>query len=324
MKKFLRITAALAAVFAMVNFVACKDDDDDGGDEGTGFENTYWVQEDVVVGEEDPLTFVAVSYVHIKDGTTGTIYQTSDDTLDSAVEELITAAETGSKEVAYDENSNLDFTYAIEGSAIKITYKDETGADVSLNVTVAADKNSLSYTDDEGDTLTFKKAAEAPKAAKVTYTVKTADPATKVLAVTYDLTNGLPADFPTSDTLVSADWAAPTATPAENDVTWTWVATTNRKVKSNTGMQVSNGTSAEDMISLKADSDFTVKITYKFAGTYAAEKIRCLTINGEAVHSMTETTDKDQTYTYTTTAAKSVTIGANGMKLTKIETSPAE
>ena len=178
MKKFLRITAALAAVFAMVNFVACKDDDDDG-DDGNGFENTYWVLEDIV-DEDDgyTLTSSAVGYVHIKDGTTGTIYETSDDMLEQADTELITGGVTASKEVAYDKTSN--FTYTIEGSAIKITYKDETGKDVSLNVTVAEDKNSFSYTEGEGEdayTLTYKKAPEAPKAAKVTYTVKTAAPA---------------------------------------------------------------------------------------------------------------------------------------------------
>lgn len=180
MKKFLRITAALAAVFAMVNFVACKDDDDDDGDEGNGFENTYWVLEDIV-DEDDgyTLTSSAVSYVHIKDGTTGTIYETSDDTLEQADTELITGGVTASKEVAYD--ATTSFTYAIDGSAIKIKYKDETGKDVSLNVTVAEDKNSFSYTEGEGEdayTLTYTKVSEAPKAAKVTYTVKIAEPGT--------------------------------------------------------------------------------------------------------------------------------------------------
>lgn len=188
MKKFLRITAALAAVFAMVNFVACKDDDDDDGDEGNGFENTYWVQVDDSKDEGgNTLTSSAVSYVHIKDGTTGTLYQASDDEVEQAASELKTAGVTGSKEVAYNENS---FTYAIEGSAIKITYKDKTG--VSLDLTVAEDKNSFSYTNDKEYTMTYKKAAAAPKAATVTYTVKTesAEP------VTYSFTGLGFADFP--------------------------------------------------------------------------------------------------------------------------------
>lgn len=146
---------------------------------------------------------------------------------------------------------------------------------------------------------------------------------TKVLDVVYDLTTGLPSGFPTADTLVSATWAAPTATPSTNDITWTWVATTNRKAKSNNGLQISNGTGAEDIITLSADSNFTVTITYKFAGAYDATKIRCLSAGDQSV-SMESTTDKDTTYTLTTSAAKSVTIAANGMKITKIETKASE
>lgn len=198
MKKFLRITAALAAVFAMVNFVACKDDDDDDGDEGNSFENTYWVLEDIV-DEDDgyTLTSSAVGYVYIKDGTTGTIYETSDDTLEQADTELITGGVTASKEVAYDKDKTNNFTYTIEGSAIKITYKDEAGKDVNVTVTVAEDKTSFSLTDKDEETgeeytMTYKKAAAAPKAATVTYTVKTesAEP------VTYSFTGLGFADFP--------------------------------------------------------------------------------------------------------------------------------
>lgn len=146
---------------------------------------------------------------------------------------------------------------------------------------------------------------------------------TKVLDVVYDLTTGLPSDFPTTaDTVVSADWAAPTAAPETNDITWTWVATSTRKVKNNGGLQVSNGSSAEDMITLSADSDFTVTVTYKFAGAYAADKVRCISV-GDKSDSMASDTDKTKEYTLTTTAAKTATIAMNGMKLIKVETKAA-
>ena len=87
--------------------------------------------------------------------------------------------------------------HTIEGSAIKITYKDEAGKDVNVTATVAEDKTSFSLTDKDEETgeeytMTYKKAAAAPKAATVTYTVKTesAEP------VTYSFTGLGFADFP--------------------------------------------------------------------------------------------------------------------------------
>ena len=161
------------------------------------------------------------------------------------------------------------------------------------------------------------------KTAAVDVTVKAAvAPSTKVLDVAYDLTKDLPAAITTTDAFISADWAAPTAAPETNDITWTWVATSTRKVKNNGGLQVSNGSSAEDMITLSADSDFTVTVTYKFAGAYAADKIRCITV-GDKSDSMTTDTDRNKEYTLTTTAAKTATIAMNGMKLLKVETKAA-
>ena len=161
------------------------------------------------------------------------------------------------------------------------------------------------------------------KTAAVDVTVKAAVvPSTKVLDVVYDLTKGLPTGFPTEDTLISADWDAPTATPATNDITWTWIAAKTRKVKNKGGLQVSTGTSAEDMITLSADSDFTVTVTYKFAGTYAADKVRCITV-GDKSDSMASDTDRTKEYTLTTTAAKTATIAMSGMKILKVETKAA-
>ena len=208
MKKFLRITAALAAVFAMVNFVACKDDDDDG-DDGNGFENTYWVVEDVVYGSSDAytLTASAVSYVHIKDGTNGSTYEMDNAKAKTEIAALFTAGVTASKDIPYSETEILNFTYAIEGSSIKITYKDEAGKDVNVTVTVAEDKTSFSLTDKDEETgeeytMTYKKVAAAPKAATVTYTVKTTgetpveptEPETPAEPVTYSFESGISAE----------------------------------------------------------------------------------------------------------------------------------
>ena len=165
------------------------------------------------------------------------------------------------------------------------------------------------------------KAGEKTTAVDVTVKAAVA-PSTKVLDVAYDLTTGLPAAITTTDAFISADWDAPTATPATNDITWTWIAAKTRKVKSNGGLQVSNGSSAEEMITLSADSDFTVTVTYKFAGAYDAAKIRCITV-GDKSDSMTTDTDRNKEYTLTTTAAKTATIAMNGMKLLKVETKAA-
>ena len=78
------------------------------------------------------------------------------------------------------------------------------------------------------------------------------------------------------------------------------------------------------MITLAADSNFTVTVTYKFAGDYsdAANKLRCITV-GDKSDAMTSTTDKNKEYTLTTTAAKTATIAMSGMKILKVETKAA-
>ncbi|MDE7228125.1 MAG: hypothetical protein K2N31_07370 [Treponemataceae bacterium] len=136
------------------------------------------------------------------------------------------------------------------------------------------------------------------------------------------MTDGLPASITTTDAFISADWQAPTATPATNDVTFSWVTTTTRKVKSNNGLQFSNGTSPEEAIKLSAEENITAKVTYKFAGAYAADKIREIDV-GDKVSQMESTTDKDTTYEITCSATKEVSIKANGVKILKIETAAA-
>ena len=293
-----------------------------GGETGTTteFENTYWVLEEKVSEFSGmKVTLQNFIYVYINDSTSGLVYMPDTDT---AVEELANTG-GGKRTVAYGEVTGNAFTYTVEGKNIILTATIE-GKTETLTGTIV-DENTLRFTDNadvDPFEFTLKKAAVAPTEATVTVEI-TAAPSTKVLDVVYDLTTGLPTDFPTAaDTLISADWDAPVATPATNDITWTWIATSTRKVKNNTGLQVSNGSSAEDMITLSADSDFTVTVTYKFAGAYAADKVRCITV-GDKSDSMASDTDRTKEYTLTTTAAKTATIAMNGMKLLKVETKAA-
>ena len=282
-----------------------------GGETGTttGFENTYWVLEEASYENSGvKITLKNAQYIHLGDSTSGSIY------IANVEDYLKGEVVAGTYSVSYPDKG-VEFTYTVEGSNVTIKMGEET-----INAVIAADKNSFSIT--EGSEIhAFTKAAAAPTEATVTVEV-TAAPSTKVLDVVYDLTTGLPSDFPAADTVVSADWAAPTAAPETNDITWTWVATSTRKVKNNGGLQVSNGSSAEDMITLSADSDFTVTVTYKFAGAYVADKVRCITV-GDKSDSMVSDTDKTKEYTLTTTAAKTATIAMNGMKLLKVETKAA-
>lgn len=283
-----------------------------GGETGTttGFENTYWVLEEVV--KEDSgvkLTLKNSQYIYIKDSASGSVHIANVEDILKGLSE----SSAGTHTVGYPEEA-AEFTYTVDGSNITVKMDEATFT------AVIVDENSFTITENSA-THTYKKADAAPTEATVIVEV-TAAPSTAVLDVVYDLTSGLPSDFPASDTVVSADWAAPAAAPETNDITWSWVATSTRKVKSNGGLQVSNGSSAEDMITLSADSDFTVTVTYKFAGDYVDGKVRCITV-GDKADSMTSATDKSKEYTLTTAAAKTATIAMNGMKLLKVETKAA-
>lgn len=283
MKKMFKVIATVAAILSMANFVACKSDDD-GDDEKVAVTSVTLNQSTATVEAGKTVTLTAT--VAPENATNKTVTWASSNTGIATVDGGVV-------------------TGVAAGEATITATADGKSATATITVTAASTDSGDSGSTDSGS---------GDSGSSET---------TKVLDVVYDLTTGLPSGFPTSDTLVSATWAAPTATPSTNDITWTWVATTNRKAKSNNGLQISNGTGAEDIITLSADSSFTVTITYKFAGTYDATKIRCLSAGDQSV-SMESTTDKDTTYTLTTSAAKSVTIAANGMKITKIETKASE
>ena len=359
MKKMLRIAAALAALLAMTNFIGCKNDDDDDGDETvavTEVKITSTVKE-VTAGETITLT----AEVLPADATNKTVtWTSSDNTVATVKDGVVTGVKAGETTItasAGGKNATVKVTVkaaatsggettTIAVTEVKITStvtEVTAGETITLTAEVSpADATDKTVTWSSSDTaiatvdstgkVTGVAAGTATitakageKTAAVDVTVKAAvAPSTKVLDVAYDLTKGLPAAITTTDAFISADWDAPTATPATNDITWTWIAAKTRKVKSSGGLQVSTGTSAEDMITLSADSDFTVTVTYKFAGDYsdAANKLRCITV-GDKSDAMTSTTDKTKEYTLTTTAAKTATIAMSGMKLLKVETKAA-
>lgn len=93
MKKMLRIAAALAALLAMTNFIGCKNDDDDGGDEPvavTEVKITSTVTE-VTVGKTITLT----ATVSPENATNKTVTWTSSDTAIATVKDGVV---TGVKE----------------------------------------------------------------------------------------------------------------------------------------------------------------------------------------------------------------------------------
>lgn len=357
MKKMLRIAAALAALLAMTNFIGCKNDDDDDGDVAvTEVKITSTVTE-VTVGE----TITLKAEVLPADATNKTVTWTSSDATVATVKEgVVTGVKAGEATITASAGGQTDtvkvtvkaaatsggetttiavtevkitstVTEVTAGETITLTAEVSPADATDKTVTWSSSDTAIATVDSTGKvtgvaagtaTITAK---AGEKTAAVDVTVKAAvAPSTKVLDVAYDLTKGLPAAITTTDAFISADWDAPTATPATNDITWTWIAAKTRKVKSSSGLQVSTGTSAEDMITLSADSDFTVTVTYKFAGDYsdAANKLRCITV-GDKSDAMTSTTDKNKEYTLTTTAAKTATIAMSGMKLLKVETKAA-
>ena len=93
MKKMLRIAAALAALLAMTNFIGCKNDDDDGGDETvavTEVKITSTVKE-VTAGETITLTATVLP----ENATNKTVTWTSSDTTVATVKDGVV---TGVKE----------------------------------------------------------------------------------------------------------------------------------------------------------------------------------------------------------------------------------
>lgn len=98
MKKMLRIAAALAALLAMTNFIGCKNDDDDGGDETvavTEVKITSTVTE-VTVGKTITLTATVLP----ENATNKTVTWTSSDTAIATVKDgVVTGVAAGTAKI---------------------------------------------------------------------------------------------------------------------------------------------------------------------------------------------------------------------------------
>ena len=98
MKKMLRIAAALAALLAMTNFIGCKNDDDDGGDETvavTEVKITSTVKE-VTAGETITLTATVLP----ENATNKTVTWTSSDTAIATVKDgVVTGVAAGTAKI---------------------------------------------------------------------------------------------------------------------------------------------------------------------------------------------------------------------------------
>lgn len=112
MKKMLRIAAALAALLAMTNFIGCKNDDDDGGDETvavTEVKITSTVKE-VTAGETITLT----AAVSPEKATNKTVTWTSSDTAIATVKDgVVTGVKEGKvtiKATAGEKTASVEVT----------------------------------------------------------------------------------------------------------------------------------------------------------------------------------------------------------------------
>lgn len=112
MKKMLRIAAALAALLAMTNFIGCKNDDDDGGDETvavTEVKITSTVKE-VTAGETITLT----AAVSPENATNKTVTWTSSDTAIATVKDgVVTGVKEGKvtiKATAGEKTASVEVT----------------------------------------------------------------------------------------------------------------------------------------------------------------------------------------------------------------------
>ena len=112
MKKMLRIAAALAALLAMTNFIGCKNDDDDGGDETvavTEVKITSTVKE-VKVGETITLTATVLP----ENATNKTVTWSSSDTTVATVKDgVVTGVKAGKATItatAGEKTATVDVT----------------------------------------------------------------------------------------------------------------------------------------------------------------------------------------------------------------------
>lgn len=139
----------------------------------TGFENTYWVCEEVSHENSGvKITLKNAQYIHIGDSTSGSAYIAN-------VEDYLKGdVVAGTYSVSYPDKG-VEFTYTVEDSNVTIKMGEET-----VSAVIAADKNSFTITDGS-ETHEYTKVAAAPTEATVTVEV-TAAPSTKTATIAYD------------------------------------------------------------------------------------------------------------------------------------------
>lgn len=220
MKKMLRIAAAFAAMFAMTSFIACSSDDDGGDDNKNSFENTYWAAEDVSqdVMENVNFTFKNAVYIHIEDGSKGTVYTADVDSIDY---EKIDCTKNNSAALAYSSEKDT-FTYVVAGSKITFTnkYTNDDGKEQTeiIEGTLSSDKKSFTTTEtDDGETVTatYTRIDKAPTNATLVITVAGSDVAVTEVKITSTKTEVSAGETITLEATVSPENAT------DKTITWT-------------------------------------------------------------------------------------------------------
>ena len=160
MKKMLRIAAALAALLAMTNFIGCKNDDDDGGEETvavTEVKITSTVTE-VKVGETITLTATVLP----ENATNKTVTWTSSDTAIATVKDGVVTVKVindgiiGTATFKYDESKGKKLYISVTGEKCTI------GKFPKALITKACD-DPFEKSNDNTNTTTKKKSMSVKK-----------------------------------------------------------------------------------------------------------------------------------------------------------------
>lgn len=279
----------------------------------TGFENTYWVCEDVSYEDSGvKITLKNAQYIHIEDSTSGSIY------IANVEDYLKGSVDAGTHSVSYPDK-RVEFTYTVEGSNVTIKMGEET-----ITAVIAADKNSFSITEGS-ETNAFTKVAAAPTQATVIVEV-TAAPSTGVnaawdfnvaslTAVGLDLTNKVK---PNADKEI--------AVTSGSGATLTLLAQTGASLKIQSaetgGLNVGAGSKETEVLSITVEGACTLKINGKGssgASSFVTTKPNSFSVNGTKVYeraSADETAYQD--FTYSITEAGTYKIAASGMIFTAL------
>ena len=285
-----------------------------GGETGTttGFENTYWVCEDVSYENSGvKITLKNAQYIHIGDSTSGSAYIAN-------VEDYLKGdVVAGTHSVSYPDKG-VEFTYTVEGSNVTIKMGEET-----INAVIAADKNSFTITDGS-ETHEYTKAVAAPTEATVTVEV-TAAPSTGVNAAwDFNVASLTAAGLTTAVAKPTADKEI--AVTSGSGATLTLLAQNGKSLKIQNaetgGLNVGAGSTETEVLSITVEGACTLKFNGKGssgATSFKPEKPNSFSVNGTKVYeraSADETSYQD--FTYSITEAGTYKIAASGMIFTAL------